>query len=594
MGERPPMRCFRCALDFGPDDQFCDRCGRGLSRPPGTKTDGGGNMLSLQDNQFQYSTHSPPRGAETFAPPVAPDTTPLGLIDSPPRQGATKRPGSEPEAGVGRTQVAVDLGDDPDEPRSGPPLLIGAEPVHESPANRALPPALLDFSLERGRRRARLPVPLPVLGGIALAAVLLASAALVRRDGYNTDLEAAASLASQGQYAPAIDRYGRASGEWPFHDAAAAGQATVVAQATAIATLRAGQVAVYAALQHSRAQVAEQYESYIAATATTVTGNQQAQSTALAQDTRATATAVAVAAQAWATAVAERTGIHAADTQRRVLAGRHADVATSHATAEATAISGIRQAMAEAHRTAIARHRAPLALPSTPSATPTIVPSAPAVAASAPIAVTTVPDGASSGRSIVYAAIGASEAVGVGADNPATQSWVADLSRLLPNGSRLVNMGKAGALLDYGLQTELPAVVASNPDVVTVWMVVNDINQRISPAAYQGELDALLTTLQQKTHAKVFVGNVPDLTKLPVYKAIDPAQLIATAQTFNTIIAQIARAHGATVVDLYTLTAQTLPAHPEYISGDGFHPSTAGYADLASTWWVNIRPHLPL
>lgn len=586
------MRCLRCALDFGPDEQFCDRCGRGLSRPPGTKTDGG-NMLSLQDNQFQYSTHSPPRGAETFAPPVAPDTTPLGLIDSLPRQRATRRPGSELEAEGGRTQVVVDLGGDPDEPRSGPPVLIGAEPVHGSPADRALPPALLDFSLQRGRRRPWLPVPLPVLGGIALAALLVASAALVRRDGYNTDLDAAASLASQGQYAPAIDKYGRASGEWPFHGAAAAGQATVVAQATAIATLRAGQVAVYAARQQSRAHVAQQYEIYIATTATTVTGDQQAQSTALAQDTRATATAVAVASQARATAATERTGMHAADTQRRMLAGRQADVAASHAAAEATAIAGTRQAMAEAHGTAIAKHRALLALPSTPSAAPTIVPGAPAVAASAPVVVATAPAGVIGGRAIVYAAIGASEAVGVGADNPATQSWVADLSRLLPAGSRLVNTGKAGALLDYGLQTELPAVVASNPDVVTVWMVVNDINQRTSPAAYQGELDAVLATLRQKTHAKVFVGNVPDLTKLPVYKAIDPAQLIATAQTFNAIIAQVARAHGATVVDLYALTAQTLPAHPEYISGDGFHPSTAGYADLASTWWVSIRPQLP-
>jgi len=103
----------------------------------------------------------------------------------------------------------------------------------------------------------------------------------------------------------------------------------------------------------------------------------------------------------------------------------------------------------------------------------------------------------------------------------------------------------------------------------------------------------VLATLQQKTYARVFVGNVPDLTTLPVYKGIDTVQLTQTAQTFNAIIAQIARAHGATVVDLYALAAQTLPAHPEYISGDGFHPSTAGYASLAGSWWAAIRPQLP-
>ena len=581
------MRCLRCALDFGPDEQFCDRCGRGLSRPPGTRTDGGGNMLSLQDNQFQYSTHSPPRGAETSAPLLAPDTTPLGLTD--PRPGHLPAEPSAPRMGTDeRALVPVDMGDEPLGPRGGPPLLIGAEPADDRRAGRAIPPALLDFSLQRSRRRPRLLIPLPLLGGIAAAVLLLAVAALVRQQGYNTDLQAAAALAGQGQYAPAIGRYGQASGEWPFHDAAVAGQATVVAQATAIATLRAGQVSVYAARQQSRVQAAQQSESYVGATATTVAGEQQARATALVQDAQATATVVAGATQAAATVIAQRSGIHLADAQRRTLIGRQVDAAAS-----ATAITVTRHAMAEAHATAVATHRAGL-LPTTPAAAATLIPT-PAASAptSVPPATSTAAAGAVSGRPLVYAAIGASEAVGVGADDPATQSWVADLSRLLPNGSRLVNMGKAGALLDYGLQTELPAVVASNPDVVTVWMVVNDINSRISPAAYQGELDAVLATLQQKTHARVFVGNVPDLTTLPVYKGIDTVQLTQTAQTFNAIIAQTARAHGATVVDLYALAAQTLPAHPEYISGDGFHPSTAGYASLAGSWWAAIRPQLP-
>ena len=593
------MRCLRCALDFGADEQFCDRCGRGLSRPPGTKVDGD-NLLNLQDPRFQYSTHSPPRDAETYASPLVPDATQPGLTDPRPDRLPAELSAVPMALGDERALVPVDMGDETYEPHTGPPLLIGAEPADERFAERALPPALLDFSLQRGRRRPQSPIPLPLVGCVAAAMVLLVIAALVRRQGYNTDLQAAALLADQGQYAPAIGRYGQASGEWPFHDAAVAGRATVVAKATMIATMRAGQVAVYAARQQVRLQGAQQYETYIAATATTVAGEQEAQATAntqdtratvtaMAQDTHATATAIAVARQAEATAVVQRSGIGLAVAQRKMLAGSQADAAA----ASATAIVGTRQAMAAAHATASARHRG--GLPSTaPAAAATVIPTSVAAAsASTPRAAPTLAAGAIGGRPLVYAAIGASEAVGVGANNPASESWVADLARLLPAGSRLVNMGKAGALLDYGLQTELPAVVASNSDVVTVWMVVNDINSRISPAAYQGELDAVLATLQQRTHARVFVGNVPDLTKLPVYKGIDPAQLTATAQTFNAIIAQIARAHGATVVDLYAATAQTLPAHPEYISGDGFHPSTAGYADLAGIWWAAIHPQLP-
>ena len=40
--------------------------------------------------------------------------------------------------------------------------------------------------------------------------------------------------------------------------------------------------------------------------------------------------------------------------------------------------------------------------------------------------------------------------------------------------------------------------------------------------------------------------------------------------------------------DIYTITHQELPAHPEYISGDGFHPSDEGYELWAEHMWPAI------
>jgi lysophospholipase L1-like esterase len=195
---------------------------------------------------------------------------------------------------------------------------------------------------------------------------------------------------------------------------------------------------------------------------------------------------------------------------------------------------------------------------------------------------------------LVYAAIGASESVGVGADNPATQSWVADLARKLPHGSRLVNLGKSGALLSYGLSNELPAMIASHPNLVTVWMAVNDINGRVPLDVYTQELSTLLATIQQRTHATVFVGNVPDLALMPVYASLDKAALLAVVDGYNRAIAAVAHAHHATVIDIFYQSRITLPLHPEYLSGDGFHPSTQGYENLANLWWSVIKSRLPV
>jgi acyl-CoA thioesterase-1 len=193
--------------------------------------------------------------------------------------------------------------------------------------------------------------------------------------------------------------------------------------------------------------------------------------------------------------------------------------------------------------------------------------------------------GANAARPLVYAAIGASESVGVGANHPATESWVADLARKLPPGSRLINLGKSGALLAYGLSMELPAVLASHPDVVTVWMAVNDLNARVPPAVYRQQLTTLLQALRQHSHATVYVGNVPYLPAMPLYGSLDATALLAVIGAYNRDIAAVTRDQRARLVDIYRQSRAVLPRHPEFLSGDGFHPSTAGYANLADFWW---------
>ncbi len=190
-------------------------------------------------------------------------------------------------------------------------------------------------------------------------------------------------------------------------------------------------------------------------------------------------------------------------------------------------------------------------------------------------------------RPLTLVAIGASDTVGVGATTPETEGWVPVLHRQLPEGSRLVNVGVSGSLLRQALDQQLPVALDSDPDVVTVWLAVNDLNARVPLDRYRVELDTLLRTLRRETRARVLVGNVPDITTVPIYRSLDPATLRAEVAAWNQVIAVVAARNEATLVDLHA-TWKELAAHPEYVAADGFHPSTAGHRRLADVFLTAI------
>jgi acyl-CoA thioesterase-1 len=187
-------------------------------------------------------------------------------------------------------------------------------------------------------------------------------------------------------------------------------------------------------------------------------------------------------------------------------------------------------------------------------------------------------------RPLVYVALGASDAVGIGATDPTTDGWVPQLHSRMPPGTQLVNLGVSGSLLRDALVQQLPVAIDAYPDVVTVWLVVNDFNARVPLDEYIVQLDTLLSELHQKTRARIAVANVPDLAVVPAYRAVDPRALRAEIARWNEAIAQVCAQHGAILVDL-SGTWQELAANPDYVSADGFHPSSTGYRRLADVFW---------
>lgn len=236
-----------------------------------------------------------------------------------------------------------------------------------------------------------------------------------------------------------------------------------------------------------------------------------------------------------------------------------------------------------------ASYRPPLRLRRLPAALRLALAVALSALAVAVVGCAPAPAATASPRPLTYVAIGASDTVGVGAAAPDRESWPAVLHRKLPAGSRLVNLGVSGTLLHQALDQQLPVALDSDPDLVTVWLAVNDYGARVPLARYATELDTLLGTLRAQTDAVILVGNIPDLRALPAASRFD----LRDVDRWNAAIEEVAQRHAATLVDLRP-TWHEVAEHPEYISGDGFHPSSAGYGRLAEVFYAAAAPHVGL
>jgi lysophospholipase L1-like esterase len=85
------------------------------------------------------------------------------------------------------------------------------------------------------------------------------------------------------------------------------------------------------------------------------------------------------------------------------------------------------------------------------------------------------------------------------------------------------------------------------------------------------------------------VGNIPELGSLPSASRFD----LRFLDRWNAAIEQTVKHHGATLVDVRAAWRE-VGEHPEYISSDGFHPSTIGYRQLANLFYASAAPPLGL
>ena len=189
---------------------------------------------------------------------------------------------------------------------------------------------------------------------------------------------------------------------------------------------------------------------------------------------------------------------------------------------------------------------------------------------------------------IVYVALGDSTGYGLGARNG---GYVARLFKRLVEGrpdSKLVNLCVSGATTADVLRGQLERAVAAQPDLVTLGIGINDIGHGLTLEQFARNYEEILSTLKEKTRAEIVVTNIPDISSAPSIPGSMRKEYQQQIITYSATLEEIAVRHGVTVFNIYRITTQELPSHPEYFSSDGFHPSDEGYELWAEKMWPTV------
>ena len=206
---------------------------------------------------------------------------------------------------------------------------------------------------------------------------------------------------------------------------------------------------------------------------------------------------------------------------------------------------------------------------------------------------------------LLYVAVGASETAGLRAEVPLRDGWPRVLYRdAMPVSTVFVNLGIPGATVAQALAIEVPQALGLEPDLVTVWLNVNDILAGVPADDFERDLGSLVRQLRRGGATRVLVANTPPLDRLPAYLACRPdppvtvpecrrEELLPPPEAVNSMVdeynaatARVAGREGADLVDLHAvgMAARDAGIDQALVSFDGFHPNSGGHQAVATAF----------
>jgi acyl-CoA thioesterase I len=193
------------------------------------------------------------------------------------------------------------------------------------------------------------------------------------------------------------------------------------------------------------------------------------------------------------------------------------------------------------------------------------------------------------GGPVVYAALGDSTGVGVGARNGGYVARLFERIKRERPASSLTNVCASGAETEDVLRSQIRPALAARPTLITLGIGINDVGHGVTIETFARNYEEIITRLKAETSAPIIITNIPDISLAPAVPSFLRDEVYRRVNLFNERIKEIADHHGLTVVDAYTATHEIISSHPEFFSDDGFHPSDEGYERWAEIMWPTVQ-----
>ena len=191
---------------------------------------------------------------------------------------------------------------------------------------------------------------------------------------------------------------------------------------------------------------------------------------------------------------------------------------------------------------------------------------------------------ATPGRPVRIVVLGDSLAFGTGASAPRNAFIFRAYLRVREQhpGSRVDNFAISGATVADVLRLQAPRLAHARADVVVVCVGGNDVVHRVAAADFARTYASLVARVRTvQPHAAVVCCGVPDVGLSPLFTGADHDAVTRLSRQNDAAIRAVAARTGAAFVDLYATTQRQHGDVNRFLSEDRFHPSDAGYAQLA-------------
>ena len=193
------------------------------------------------------------------------------------------------------------------------------------------------------------------------------------------------------------------------------------------------------------------------------------------------------------------------------------------------------------------------------------------------------------GGRVVYAALGDSTGVGVGAKEGGYVARLFTRIKGMRPDATLTNVCVSGAETEDVLRSQIRPALAAKPTLLTLGIGINDVGHGVTVETFSGNYEEIITRLKAELDAPIIITNIPDISLAPAIPASMRDDVRRRVNLFNQRIKEIAERHGLTVVDAYTATHDIITSTPDFFSDDGFHPSDTGYERWAETMWPTVK-----